>query len=70
LIAVYPDKKQFRERVLEIDFTKNEGTGVDKNGRILVLVWERDKPNAQPWKYENTLGKDWSGLTWVFGVTT
>jgi hypothetical protein len=66
LIAVYPDKKQFRERVLEIDFTKNEGTGVDKNGRILVLVWKRDKPNAQPWKYENTLGKDWSGLTWGF----
>jgi hypothetical protein len=41
---------------------------VDKNGRIMILVWERDKPNSQPWKYTNTLGKDWTGLKWFFWV--
>jgi hypothetical protein len=38
----------------------------DENGRIAILVWERDNPNAQPHKYINTMGKEWAGLTWNF----
>jgi hypothetical protein len=41
---------------------------VDANGRILLLVWERDNPDAQIWTYRNTLGDDWSGREWSFFV--
>jgi hypothetical protein len=39
-----------------------------ENGRIMILVWERDNVNAHVWKYTNTMGKDWSGLEWLFWV--
>ena len=41
---------------------------VDKNGKLLLLVWERDKPSQKPWKYVSTMGKDWAGLKWFFFV--
>jgi hypothetical protein len=41
---------------------------IDANGRILLMTWERDNPEAQPWKYRNTIGKDWTGGKWIFWV--
>jgi hypothetical protein len=41
---------------------------IDRNGRILVMTWERDNPTREPWKYRNTLGGDWSGESWIFQV--
>ena len=39
---------------------------IDENGKIAILVWERDNPDAQPHKYINTFGKEWAGLAWIF----
>jgi hypothetical protein len=41
---------------------------IDENGRIAILVWERDNPKAAIRKYINTLGKDWSGQSWIFDI--
>jgi hypothetical protein len=42
--------------------------GVGKDGRIMILAWERDNPEAQLRTYRNTLGKDWADLEWYFWV--
>ncbi len=41
---------------------------VGENGRIAILVWERDNPDAEIWKYITTMGEDWSSLEWYFSV--
>jgi hypothetical protein len=41
---------------------------IDENGRIAILVWERDNPKSQAQKYINSMGKDWAGLGWTFAV--
>lgn len=41
---------------------------VGEDGRIMLLAWERDNPDAQPWKYRNTLGDAWDNLEWLFWV--
>lgn len=42
--------------------------GVDANGRILEMTWERDNPTSNPWVYRNTLGVDWASGLWIFWV--
>lgn len=38
-------------------------------GTFLLSIWERDKPNASPLKYQRTM-KEWSGLKWGFWMNS
>lgn len=55
-------------RWIKTDVWYRLALAVDENGRIVVSVWERDKPDAPIRKYTTTMGKGWSGLEWLFWV--
>lgn len=42
--------------------------GVGEDGRIVVLVWERDTPDVKLLKHRTTLGSEWADREWWFWV--
>jgi hypothetical protein len=45
-------------------------SAVDQNGKVIIAVWERDKADAVPHKYINTMGESWAGLDWAFWMNS